>query len=133
MIAVDPLSDVLGLLNARSALSAHLRTGGPWSLCFPSVGLKFNAVLQGACFLVCASTAAPVPLQAGDCLLLNHCGEYVLCSDPALVPQDARQLFSRNAQGISHYDTGSGLSSDFIAIGGDIHVDEADHRLLLDA
>jgi AraC-like DNA-binding protein len=42
MIAADPLSDVLGLLNARSALSAHLRIGGAWSLGDRRVGAAIH-------------------------------------------------------------------------------------------
>ncbi|HWJ36855.1 MAG TPA: AraC family transcriptional regulator [Steroidobacteraceae bacterium] len=129
MHSSDPLSDVLSLLKVRSRLSAQLSVGGNWSLRFPSVGLKFNAVLHGNCFLLSPLSAQPVRLQSGDCLLLNQCGDYVLCSDPSLVPQDARQLFSRTASDTASYDAGQ----DFIAIGGDIHFEEADHELLLGA
>jgi AraC-like DNA-binding protein len=131
MLTTDPLSDVLALVNAKSILSAHLRTGGNWSIRFPSTGVKFNAVMQGRCFLMASALDAPVPLQVGDCLLLNQCDEYILCSDPALAPVDARGLFQRNEHGASYYDAGTG--SDFLAIGGHIDFEAIDRSLLLDA
>ncbi|MDE1990921.1 MAG: cupin domain-containing protein, partial [Rhizobiaceae bacterium] len=49
---MDPLSDVLSLLKPRSTISAGLNAGGNWSLAFAAhEGIKFNAVMRGACWV----------------------------------------------------------------------------------
>ena len=85
MFPVDPLSDVLSLLSARSLLSASPRAKGDWSICFASDGVKFNAVLEGGCYLV-SEGGEQRWLEAGDCFLLVNCGTHILCSDPSLTP-----------------------------------------------
>ncbi len=128
--APDPLSDVLSLLAARNLLSASLRMGGDWALRFPAEGLKFNAVVEGGCFLV-AEGAAPIRLRAGDCFLLHHSAPYVLCSDPRLPATEASGLFLAQPDGTLRHEAGGG--GEFHAIGGRIAFDEADAALLLDA
>src|SRR5262245_9078286 len=94
MPVADPLSEMLSLLATRSLLSATLRASGQWSLRFPSVGVKFTVIVQGACFLLSDGAEAPTRLEAGDCLILTNCGSYVLCSDPLLPPLDANVVFA---------------------------------------
>lgn len=130
MPIVDPLSEVLSLLSARSVLSASLRLGGEWSIRFPSEGVKFNAVMHGRCFLLREGSDEVVPIEAGDCFLLTNCGSYVLCSDPLLAPVDARGTFAKDTDGTMRHDDGGG---DFFAIGGRLTLDDADAALLLDA
>jgi len=124
----DPLSEVLSLVAAKSLLSASLRTGGAWSIRFASEGVKFNAVVEGACFLV-PQSQPPIRLEAGDCFLLTNCGSYVLCSDPDLAPVDAHAVFVSGAEGSVHHQEGG----EVFVIGGRITLDEADASLLLDA
>ena len=130
MPLADPLSNVLSLLSARSLLSASLRTGGDWSIRFSAEGVKFNAVIQGACFLIPEASGTPIRLEAGDCFLLTNCGPYVLCSDPRLTPVEAHGVFERDADGSAKHEGGG---EGFFAIGGRITLDEADASLLLDA
>jgi AraC-like DNA-binding protein len=130
MPTVDPLSEVLSLLSARSVLSASLRLGGEWSIRFPSEGVKFNAVMRGRCFLLQEGSDEVVTVDAGDCFLLTNCGSYVLCSDPLLTPVDARGIFSEGTDGSMRHE---GDRDDFLAIGGRITLDDADAALLLDA
>jgi AraC-like DNA-binding protein len=129
MPVVDPLSEVLSLLSARSVLSARLQMGGDWSMRFPSEGVKFNAVIHSKCFMLQEGSTDAVQLQAGDCFLLTNCGSYVLCSDPQLTPVDAQGMFSEDADGTLMHDGGS---DGFLAIGGRITLDDADSSLLLD-
>lgn len=122
----DPLSDVLSLLSAKSLLSASLRASGDWSVRFPSEGVKFNAVLEGTCVISIEGSNEPISLEAGDCFLLTNCGSYILCSDPAMKPTEAHDIFS--------HDTDVRLGDDvpgFHVIGGRITFDETDAALLL--
>lgn len=129
MLAIDPLSDVLSLLSARSLLSASLRARGDWSIRFASDGVKFNAVLEGGCYLV-SEGEEPRWLEAGDCFLLVNCGAYVLCSDPALAPAPPSEVFRPDhTASINSEIAGEGL----FAIGGRVTFDDADAGLLLDA
>jgi AraC-like DNA-binding protein len=132
MLSADPLSEVLSLLGAKSVLSASLRAGGDWSIRFPSEGVKFNAVVEGSCFLRQEASDTLIRLEAGDCFLLTNCGSYVLCSNPRLTPVEARGIFSQAKAGaVSHGDVDG--SCDVFVIGGRIDLDEADASLLLDA
>ena len=44
---MDPLSEVLALLNTQSSFFAGLKAGGDWAIDFPAPdGIKFNAVVE---------------------------------------------------------------------------------------
>jgi len=122
----DPLSDILSLINARAVLSASLRASGNWSIRFPSVDVKFNAILEGGCFLLRHPGAEPTRLEAGDCLLLANCDSYVLCSDPGLTPVEAHTVFSNGSA------TLGSVTGGVLAIGGRIDLDMTDASLLLE-
>lgn len=68
---MDPLSDVLSLLRLRSYISGAVDAGGDWCFAFPAHdGIKFRAILSGACWLEMEGLAQPILFQAGDCFLL---------------------------------------------------------------
>jgi len=49
---MDPLSSVLRTLHPQHVLFAGLRAGQAWALAFPPPpGIKFNAVVEGRCWL----------------------------------------------------------------------------------
>src|SRR6187402_3090683 len=84
-LAMDTLSNVLSLLNVRSAFSNGLKAGGAWAIQFSTVaGIKFNAVVEGTCWLALEGDIEPVRLQAGDCFLLKGGHSFVLASDLTL-------------------------------------------------
>ena len=86
---MDPLSDVLMLLQPRSQLYAGFDAAGQWSFDFPPhEGIKFSAVVRGTCWGMADGLDQPVRFEAGDCFLLNSGRRLMLSSDPALPPQD---------------------------------------------
>lgn len=92
---MDPLSEILSLLKPRSYVSAGFDAGGDWCLDFAApAGIKFNAVMAGACWLQVAGEAQPVRLEAGDCFLLPRGRPFRLASDLALPPIDAGPVFA---------------------------------------
>jgi AraC-like DNA-binding protein len=127
---MDPFSDVLALLNPKGFLSARLAAGGDWALRFNGYeGVKFNAVLQGRCWLAVEGVEHPVALQAGDCYLLTDGRHYRLASDLALPTEEAAPYFARATGGVAQV----GDTADVMLMGGRFAFDEAHAAMLLDA
>lgn len=97
---MDPLEDVLALLDTRSHLSSNLVAGGRWAIGFdaPS-GVKFNAVRRGRCILEVEGIEEPVALAAGDCYLLTQPRRFTLRSGPEAVPVDAGTVYAASSGG----------------------------------
>lgn len=91
---MDPLSDVLSLLQPRSHVSAGFDAGGDWSVAFTgNVGIKCYAVASGECWLAVEGVAEAVHLKAGDCFLLPSGRPFRIASDLALTPMDSTSVF----------------------------------------
>lgn len=129
-LPIDPLSDVLSMLRPRRAVSAGLRAGGAWALQFPGHGgIKFNAVLQGACWVSVEGEVEPHRLRAGDCFLLTRGKPFRLATDCGLPPSPSDAIYDRAVDGIAICNDGG----DFFLIGGRFHFDSDQAGLLLDA
>ena len=113
---MDLLSDVLSLLDTRSSHFAGLKAGGDWAIDFPPPdGIKFNAVLEGGCWLTVADIDAPVQLQTGDCFLLAPGRAFTLASRPSLPAVPALQVYQDAQQGVARH---GAPQHDFFLIGG---------------
>lgn len=124
---VDPLSDVLELLDAHSIVSTGLKAGGPWALQVPSFqGLKFNAVLKGEAYLLIDGHANPVELRSGDCFMLSRGRPFVLASDLSLPAKPAEEVFAAAGEGLAMLGSGE----DFHVVGGKMILDEMSGPLL---
>jgi AraC-like DNA-binding protein len=100
---IDPLSDVLAVLDARATRRTRLEATGDWALAFPALDrLKFVAVLRGTCWIMFPGSA-PQQVSAGDCYLIGRTA-YSVASDPVLTPID----------GLPSYE-----GSDVLRLGGD--------------
>jgi AraC-like DNA-binding protein len=90
---MDPLSDILSLLQPRSQFYAGFDAAGDWAFDFPPLeGIKFTAVVRGACWARADGAATPVRFEEGDCFLLNSRQRLVLSSDPALPPDSGQPI-----------------------------------------
>lgn len=106
---MDPLSDVLALLRPRSYMSGGVDHGGDWCVRFgPHDGIKFQAVVSGACWLAVDGVAEPVRVGAGDCFLLPRGRAFRLASDLALPPVDAYALLQLPLNGAIRTINGGG-------------------------
>ena len=86
---MDPLSDVLSLLKLRTYMSGGFDAGGDWSIGFGQhEGIKFYAVINGACWLAVDGVAEPVRVTQGDCFLLPKGRAFQVASDLSLPPVD---------------------------------------------
>ena len=126
---MDPLSDVLSLLKPRAYVTGVLSAGDPWSLQLPAHGgIKCYMVVAGMCWLA-VEKQDPVRLREGDCLLLPHGKPFVIASDLALPPADARLVVASTTRynGVLAVTPGE----DFLLLG--THFDlEGDAAFLLD-
>ncbi|WP_367190722.1 AraC family transcriptional regulator [Burkholderia sp. Ed8] len=112
---MDPLSEVLSLLETRDSFFTGLRAGGAWAVAIPPPdGVKFNAVVEGSCWLTVDGAGPPVRLRPGDCFLLASPRAFSLASDPALAPVPAADVYRNVERGIAHF----GAPADCFLIGG---------------
>ena len=97
---MDPLSDIVALLRPHDCVAAGLDAGGDWSIRFERhAGLKCNAVLKGACWLAVEGDAAPIRLEAGDCVVLPHGRSFLLSARRTRTGEDARTVYAPVAHG----------------------------------
>lgn len=91
---MDPLSDVLSLLQPHSQYYAGFDAAGDWAFDFPpySKGIKFMAVTKGTCWGVVEDIEQPVCFNAGDCILLNSHQRLLLSSEPGQPVTDGASL-----------------------------------------
>lgn len=124
---MDPLSDILSLLNSRGSVSAGFRAGGDWALRLPPPeGVKFYAVVEGGCWLA-VEGQPPVRLRQGDCFLMSKPLSYTLAGDLSVPPIEAHQVFPRSENHMAVIGTGA----DLFMIGGRFSF-EGEAALLLD-
>ncbi|MFT4066339.1 MAG: AraC family transcriptional regulator [Paraburkholderia sp.] len=112
---MDPLSEVLSLLSTQSSVFAGLKAGGDWAIDFPAPdGIKFNAIVEGTCWLTVEDVEQPVRLEAGDCFLLSRKRAFSLRSDLALPTIHSDEIYRYAVNGIAH----CGAADAFFLIGG---------------
>jgi AraC-like DNA-binding protein len=71
-MATDQLSEVLRLVEARSAIGGGFAVGGKWMTRFELESpLKFMAMVRGSAVLRTNGIAAPIELAVGDVAVLN--------------------------------------------------------------
>lgn len=127
---IDPLSDVLSLLQVTGMLTARMEARGQWAMQFPPYShMKFGTVLQGN-FWLWADDITPVRLKTGDFYLLTSGKSYCCGSEPGLLTVDGREVFAlrRDANGIVRYGHGEAVCE---AVGGKFVFDGPVSQLLL--
>jgi AraC-like DNA-binding protein len=124
---MDPLSDVLSQLDAHSSFFAGLEAGGEWAIRFPAPdGIKFNAIVEGSCWLA-VEGEPPVLLRQGDCFLLSQRRPFMLASDLKVEAVESQEVYRDAKNGVARYRDRKG----FFLIGGRFGFCE-EARLLLD-
>ncbi|MVU78204.1 helix-turn-helix domain-containing protein [Nocardia sp. ET3-3] len=84
----DVLSDAVAALTTAPALSVHIRARAPWGLRFGGRrGFGFHVVVRGECLLL-RDGAGPVPLQAGDVVLVPGGVVHTLADSRDAAPLD---------------------------------------------
>ncbi len=124
---MDPLSEILTLVNARCFLSGGFFAGGDWAMRFPRPNrLKITAVARGSHWLTIPELDQQVLLETGDVAVFDGNHEFTVSSDPGLDPVDATGLFAGRPLPIVHVGSGDQVAS----VGGHIDLGEAGGELL---
>ncbi|MDR3453282.1 MAG: AraC family transcriptional regulator [Rhodoferax sp.] len=83
---MDPLSDVLGDLRAEDVVTGRFSLGAPWSFRKAAVAGAAFRTATGHPYYICIDAMNPVRVEPGDCVLLPHGNEHVMCSAPEVEP-----------------------------------------------
>jgi AraC-like DNA-binding protein len=96
---VDPLSDVLSLLETRSYGAGGFQLAGDLSVRFPKhEGIKCYAIAEGRCWLAVDGLPEPILLESGDCFLLPRGLPFRLATNLALAPLEAEEVRRRHRE-----------------------------------
>lgn len=126
---MDPLEDVLTLLETRGRLSSRLVAGGRWAVRFDAPeAVKFNAVRRGSCLLEVDGVDEPIALSEGDCYLLTRWRPFTLRGDRRADPVPAGAVFARAEGGVAR----AGEGDDVHLLGGAFSFGARAQELLLD-
>lgn len=123
---MDPLSQLLSLLDAQATLSTGLSATGRWSVDVPATdALKCNVVRHGQALLQVNGSCHP--LRAGDCFLVAPGHAFVIGTDLAR-PRPAAEVFAGPSNGlVADLDGGPGPA--FRCIGGRMEMGPLAHLL----
>jgi AraC-like DNA-binding protein len=128
---MDPLSEVLDLLDLRAASPSRLEAGGHWALSFAAhQHLKVGAVVTGECWLTPEGTA-PLRLTAGDCYLLASSRPYTAASDLETTPVPSGSVLPSPWPSPAYYQATPDDPARTILISGSLSFDAAAAALLL--
>ncbi|WP_310204958.1 AraC family transcriptional regulator [Ancylobacter sp. 3268] len=92
---MDPLSDLLSLLEPHAYVSSGFAAGGDWGVEFgdQSTLIKCYAVVSGGCWLAVDGVSEPVRLEAGECFVLPRGRPFRMGSDLGLPAIPSGQIF----------------------------------------
>ncbi|MDQ0326421.1 AraC-like DNA-binding protein [Rhodopseudomonas julia] len=125
---MDPFSQVLAALGARSVRGTGLEAAGHWALAFDGrARLKFVAVTRGRCFLLLPDRP-PEMLEEGDVVLIANT-RYVVASDPAVEPIEGMPLYENPGQDVVRL----GAGDETVMMGGGSGFSGGSAAFVLDA
>ena len=111
---MDPLSNVLGVVAARSVVSGTLYAGGRWAVRFPPAnGIKFWGIVRGTARMKSGREAA-ITLGAGDVVLRTAASVAVMGSDLTESPTELAALLQERKG--AHVGAGDA----FAMVGGEV-------------
>lgn len=110
-MTADPFSDVLRSVRLSGALFIEAQFSAPWSVaakvnradCIgfqtpPTQMIAYHVILEGS-LLLCIDGEAPVPVRAGEIVLLPRNDDHVMASETGLAPVQASELVQFSPDG----------------------------------
>ncbi|WP_207393708.1 AraC family transcriptional regulator [Duganella aceris] len=126
---LDPFSDLLKLIDARSIMSGGLVAGGAWAIAFPPTQrIKFWGIVRGHCWLVVEGDSEAIAVAPGDVFLLRAPRSHVLASDLAIRPSELADVLEGRQGAIASH----GEGDEFFMIGGKVELSDDRGQLLLE-
>ncbi|WP_144156073.1 AraC family transcriptional regulator [Paraburkholderia sp. BCC1885] len=127
-LPVDPLSDLLDVLQARCKLSGQLIAGGDWAHRFSNLdSIKFNAATEGACWYFIDGMTGPALFESGDVLITNGTRSLILASTPTLITSATATPIAQDDEGRYRL----GQAGGFAMLSGLVQVDTDWQALIL--
>ena len=127
---MDPLADVFGLLDVRSAKCARLEADAPWAVAFDGYRhVKLGAVLRGECVIWLDGVPGVHRLGPGDCYLLGNGRPYRLASAPDVRATPGAEVFAGFVPGTT---VRVGEGRDATVVGCGFEFDAANAAVLTD-
>ena len=124
---MDPLSDVLNLLSAKSYTTSGLRAPAGWGLHYPGFdGLKFFAVQEGSARFRADGSDEWIELQKGDGIILTRACSFSVTTSDGTVQAESEDTPFELKEGLADYG-GDAL----IMIAGKMEIDRTSASLLL--
>lgn len=121
---MDPLSDVIALINPSAAVSKPITGRGRWGVRYAAYDQPgFTIILEGECWLR-LQNEQPIKLCKGDYILLPSTPAFTLSSDPD-VPCEIREPA---AVAVRHGEQEG--PPDFVSIGGSFRINQVNVALL---
>jgi AraC family transcriptional regulator, alkane utilization regulator len=100
MTGPDALSEILTTLRLTTTLYCRSEVTAPWGLRIPARdGAAFHAVRRGACWLRLEDGPSPIPLAAGDLVVLPRGDAHILSDAPRRRADDLAQVLACRAPG----------------------------------
>ena len=124
---MDPLSDVLQLISARSYITTGQSAGSRWCMRYPGFeGMKFIAIQKGCLWFRLESEQDWRPLSPGDGLIITRSAPFLLSTDPALLPKTSTAVPYVMRNGLADYG-----GTDTLLLAGKMEIDQAGAEPLL--
>jgi AraC-like DNA-binding protein len=127
---IDPLSEVIALLQPRTVFSKRISGAGVWGVRYSAFGQpSFCAVLEGSCRLA-VDGAAPATLEAGDFVLLPATPAFTLAGFERVTPERLDPRTTVGTTGEVRHGTRGGRP-DVRILGGYFEFDSFDATMLV--
>lgn len=125
---MDPLSDILQLLAARSYITTGQSGGPSWSMRYPGFeGMKFLSLRQGYLWFRLDKDDSWRKLSPGDGVIITRSAPFLLATDPALQPVPSTTVPYVMRRGLADYG-----GTDNLLLAGKMEIDQAGAGSLLD-
>ncbi len=125
---MDPLSDVLQLLSARSYITSGQSAGAVWCMRYPGFsGMKFIAIRKGILWFRPETESAWQMLSPGDAVIITRSAPFIMASAPDIEPVNSESVPYQMRNGIADYG-----GDESILLAGKMEIDQAGAGSLLD-